>query len=283
MKKLSPFTIANHLLFIVLSAVMLYPFWYTLIGSLLGYSEYFAKVLFIWPNKPTLEAYRVILNAGLIYGPFRTTVAITVVGTMYSLLVTSFVAYGLSKKFPGSHLIMSIIVFTMFFSGGLIPTYILYRKIGLINNILVYILPMSINTFNLIVLRTYFRGFPAELEEAALMDGLNDFKIFFRIVLPLSKPILATITLFYAVSHWNTFFTSLFYVTSSNMRTLQDFLYRIIRASESEDLGMYTSKLVSIQSVKMAAIMLVITPIILVYPFLQKYFVKGVMLGAVKG
>jgi putative aldouronate transport system permease protein len=262
---------------------MLYPFWYTLIGSMMKYEEYFAKTLFLWPETPTLEAYRLVLRTGLIYGPMKTNIFITVFGTTYSLLFTAFSAYGLSKKFPGSRLIMIMIVFTMFFSGGLIPQYILYRRLGLINNILVYILPMSVNTFNLIIMRTNFMGFVPEIEEAARIDGCNAFSIFFRIVLPLSGPILATIGLFYAVSYWNMFFTSIFFITSNNLRTLQDFLYRIIRATEAEDLGLYASKTVSMSSVKMATTMLVISPILIVYPVLQKYFVKGATIGAVKG
>jgi len=176
-----------------------------------------------------------------------------------------------------------MIVFTMFFSGGLIPQYVLYRRLGLLNNILVYILPSSINTFNLIVTRTYFQGFLPDIEEAARIDGCNAFSIFFKIVLPLSGPMLATIGLFYAVSYWNMFFTSVFFITNNNLRTLSDFLYRIVRATEAEDLGYYVSKVVSISSVKMATTMLVILPILIVYPMLQKYFVKGATIGAVKG
>jgi putative aldouronate transport system permease protein len=247
------------------------------------YEEYFAKTLFLWPSSPTLEAYRLVLRTGLIFGPMKTNMIITSFGTVYSLIFTAFCAYGLSKKFPGSRIIMLMIVFTMFFSGGLIPQYILYRRLGLINNILVYMLPMSINTFNFIVMRTSFQSFVPEIEEAARIDGCNAFSIFFRIVLPLSGPMLATIGLFYAVSYWNTFFTSVFFITDNNLRTLSDFLYRIIRATEAEDLGLYVSKTVSMASVKMATTMLVILPILIIYPLLQKYFVKGATIGAVKG
>jgi putative aldouronate transport system permease protein len=281
--KISISSLIINSLFVFMSIIMLYPFWYTLVGSMLEYSEYFDKALFLWPDKPTFEAYRIIFSTNLIQDPMVVTILITVVGTVYSLLISSFVAYGLSKKFPGSSLLMYFIVFTMFFSGGLIPTYILYRQMHLINNILVYILPASINTFNLIVLRAYFSGLPAELEEAAKIDGYNEFSIFFKIVLQLSKPILATIGLFYAVHYWNTFFPSLFYVTSPKLRTLQDYLYRIIRAGDAEDLGLYTSKIVSLQTVKMANIILVISPIVIIYPFVQKYLVQGATIGAVKG
>ena len=283
MKRVNIFPIVNHFFFVLLCLIMVYPFWYTLVGSMMKYEEYFAKTLFIWPSSPTLEAYRLVLRTGLIYGPMRTNLIITSFGTAYSLLFTAFCAYGLSKKFPGSRFIMLMIVFTMFFSGGLIPQYILYRRLGLLNNILVYILPSSINTFNLIVTRTYFQGFLPDIEEAARIDGCNAFSIFFRIVLPLSGPMLATIGLFYAVSYWNMFFTSVFFITNNNLRTLSDFLYRIVRATEAEDLGYYVSKVVSIASVKMATTMLVIAPILIVYPFLQKYFVKGATIGAVKG
>jgi putative aldouronate transport system permease protein len=213
----------------------------------------------------------------------KTNIIITVFGTLYSLLFTAFSAYGLSKKFPGSRLIMILIVFTMFFSGGLIPQYVLYRNLRLINNILVYILPASVNTFNLIVMRTYFMGFVPDIEEAARIDGCSTFGIFFRIVLPLSAPILATIGLFYAVSYWNTFFPSVFFITDNNLRTLQDFLYRIVMVTDAEDLGLYASKTVSMSSVKMATTIMVILPILIVYPLLQKYFVQGATIGAVKG
>jgi ABC-type glycerol-3-phosphate transport system permease component len=283
LKKTSAFSIGVNLFFIIISVIMLYPFWYTLVGSMMKYDEYFEKTLFLLPESPTLEAYRLVLRTGLIFPPLRTNIFITVFGTVYSLIFTAFCAYGLSKKFPGSRAIMLMIVFTMFFSGGLMPQYILYRRLGLINNILVYILPYSINTFNLIVMRTSFQSFVPEIEEAARIDGCNAFTTFFRIVLPLSGPMLATLGLFYAVSYWNMFFTSVFFITDNNLRTLSDFLYRIIKATEAEDLGFYMSKIVSMSSVKMATTILVILPILVVYPVLQKYFVKGATVGAVKG
>lgn len=272
-----------HVFFILMCVLMLYPFWHTIIGSLLRYDEYFSKTVFLWAANPTLEAYRVILGTGLITAPMINTIFITVLGTFLSLFVTAFVAYGLSKEFPGKTLIMSLIVFTMFFKGGIIPNYILYKQMGLINNRAVLILPVLINTFNLIVLKTQFSGFPAELEEAARIDGCKEYGIFLRIVLPLSVPMLITIGLFYAVSYWNTFFPSLFYITKDSLRTLQDYLYRIVKTQNAEDLGMYVSRTVSLESVRMAAIVMVIAPIIVVYPFLQRYFVKGAMVGAIKG
>ncbi len=276
-------TVVIHAFFILVCVVMIYPFWHTIIGSLLKYDEYFGKAVFLWTTAPTLEAYRVILNTGLITAPMSNTIAITLVGTALSLFVTAFVAYGLSKDFPGKSLIMALIVFTMFFKGGIIPNYILYKQLGLTNTRAVLILPALINTFNLIILKTQFTGFPAELEEAARIDGCKEFGIFLRIVIPLSIPMLITIGLFYAVSYWNTFFPSLFYITKNHLRTLQDYLYRIIKTQNAEDLGMYVSRTVSLESVRMAAIVMAIIPIVVVYPFLQRYFVKGAMVGAIKG
>jgi putative aldouronate transport system permease protein len=272
-----------HFVFFVTCVAMLYPFWHTVVGSFLKYEEYFDKTVYLWSSDPTLEAYRVVLRNGLIRAPMYNTILITVVGTVYSLSVTAFVAYGLSKRFPGRTVIMSLIVFTMFFKGGLIPDYVLYKQLGLLNNRLVFLLPATINTFNLIVLKTSFAAFPVEMEEAARMDGSNEFGVFFRMVLPLSIPMLVTIGLFFAVHYWNTFFPSLFFVTKPHLRTLQDYLYRIIKTQDAEDLGMYISRTVSMESVRMANIVLVIAPIVLVYPVLQRYFVKGAMIGAIKG
>jgi putative aldouronate transport system permease protein len=154
---------------------------------------------------------------------------------------------------------------------------------GLLDNYLVFILPATVNAFNLIILRTHYINFPVEIEEAARIDGCQDFGIFIRIVLPLSVPMLITIGLFYAVSYWNTFFRSMFFITKDQMRMLQDYLYRILKAQDAEDLGMYVSSTVSLETVRMGNIVMSILPIIIAYPMLQKYFVKGAMVGAVKG
>lgn len=272
-----------HLLFIAICVLMLYPFLHVIMGSFMKYQEYFNKYLFVWVDDPTLDAYRIVLNGGKFTQALKNTIFITVCGTAISMVLTSVVAYGLSKSFPGRNIIMTMIVITMFFSGGIIPQFIMFRQMGLINNYLVYLLPAAIQTYNLIILRTHFQSFPQELEEAARIDGCTDFGIFFKIVLPLSIPMLVTIALFYAVSHWNVFFKSVFYITKEEMRSLQDYLNRIIKAQDAEDLGMYISTTVSLETVRMSNIVLSILPIIAVYPFLQRYFVKGAMVGAVKG
>ncbi len=272
-----------HFIFILISIIMLYPFIHVIMGSFMKYGEYFRKSLYIWVDDPTLEAYKIVLKGGKFTQALMNNINITVVGTAFSMLCTSLVAYGMSKEFPGRKIMTSLIVITMFFSGGIIPQFIMFRQMGLINNFFVFIFPAAINTYNLVILRTHFQSFPTELEEAARIDGCTDMGIFFRIVLPLSIPMLVTITLFYAVAHWNVFFKSVFYITKEEMRSLQDYLNRIIKAEDAEDLGAYISTTVSLETVRMANIVMSVLPIIIVYPFVQKYFVKGAMVGAVKG
>lgn len=272
-----------HGLFVVICILMLYPFLHVIMASFMQYDEYFGKSLYVWVDKPTLDAYKIVLNSGKFMPAMRNTIGVTIIGTLFSLLVTAITAYGMSKKFPGQKLIMTMIVITMFFDGGIIPQYIMFRQMGLLNNYLVFILPATVNAFNLIILRTHFINFPMEIEEASRIDGCNDYGIFVRMVLPLSIPMLITISLFYAVAYWNTFFKSIFFITKDDMRLLQDYLYRILKAQDAEDLGMYVSSTVSLETVRMGSIVMSILPIIIAYPLLQKYFVKGAMVGAVKG
>ena len=276
--------------FFFLMFIMIYPFWHTLMGSIMTYEEYLRRPLLIWVSEPTLENYQQIFTKGDIFSPMRVTVMITVVGTVSSVLFTAYVAYGLSKRFPGSYLIMILIVITMFVNAGLIPKYMVMRRLGLLNTYWVYLLPAPalINTFNLIIMKTYFGSFSHEVEESALMDGCSHFGVFLRIVLPLSKPILATIGLFYAVQFWDTFFPSLFFVTDRNKQTLQHYLFNIVKAffreSELERAQEFGAQdRLTIQTLRLANVMVTVIPIIIVYPFLQKYFVKGVMIGSVKG
>lgn len=272
-----------HILFILVCILTLYPFWHVIMGSFMQYEEYYAKSLFLWVSNPTLDAYEIVFKNGKFLTAMFNTIGITLTGTVWSLFFTALAAYGMSKQFPGRKAVMVLIVMTMFFNGGIIPQYIMYRQIKLLNNYLVFVLPATINTYNFVILRTNFQNFPQEMEEAARIDGCSDFKIFLRIVLPLTVPMLITISLFYAVAYWNTFFKSVFFITKDNMRTLQDYLYRIINAQDAEDLGMYVSNTVSMETVRMANIVMSILPIIIAYPLLQKYFVKGAMVGAVKG
>ncbi len=281
------FDVVNVGALIVLCVVMAYPLWYTVVGSLMEESEFLTKRFLLYPERPTLAGYQKVFEDGTIFIHYRVTVLITVVGTVFSLFVTSVSAYGLSKKFYGSTFLVYLAVFTMFIRPGLIADYLNLRSLGLINSFLVYILPASINTFYLIIMRTYFIEFPSELEEAARIDGSTEFGTFIRIVLPLSKPVLAAIGLFFAVQYWNTYMQSVFFVTDQRLKTVQEYLQRLVTDSTDIENLMAAAEVedtkFSAESLRLANVVLVLIPIILVYPFLQKYFIRGLMIGAVKG
>ncbi len=286
-KKLQTFDIINYSFIAVVCITMLYPLWHTIVASFMKESEYLSKKIILFTTEPTFTSYRKVFEDGTIFIHLRVTVFITIVGTISALLFTAFSAYGLSKRFYGTQFIMYLAVATMFLKAGLIPMYLNHKSLGLINNLLVYIFPQMFNIFNLIVMRTYFRRFPQELEESAKMDGCNPIAIFFRIVLPLSKPILAAIGLFYTVQFWNTYTQSVFFITEEAKKTVQEYLQRLYSDStDIEDLVMSMEAgeaEFSAESLKLANVVIVLMPIIAVYPFLQKYFVKGMFIGSVKG
>jgi putative aldouronate transport system permease protein len=286
-KRLSLFSILNYAFLSGICIIMFYPLWYTVATSFMKESEFLSKIFVLYPSEPTFSSYKTIFEDGKIFTNLKVTVFITVVGTLVSLVFTALSAYGLSKKFFGTTFITYLAVFTMFLRPGLIPEYHNLKSLGLINNIAVYIIPFMINTFYLIILRTYFQDFPKELEESARIDGCMELGIFFRIILPLSKPILAAIGLFFAVQFWNTYMQSVFFISDPDKKTVQEYLKKLVSdstdmeslmmAAESED------KDFSAETIRMANVVIVLVPILAVYPFLQKYFVKGLLIGAVKG
>lgn len=277
--------------FALLSIITLYPFWHCLVGSFISYGEYMQSTLLLWPKEFTLDSYRFVFDQGKIFSPMKVTALITLVGTFINLVITSSMAYGMSKSYPGDKLVNFIVVLTMFVGAGLIPNYMLLRDLKLLNSVWVYIIPSMINTFYLIIMRTNFANFPKEVEEAAIIDGSSETGVFFRIVLPLSKPILATIALFTAVDYWNTYAASVYYVTDAGKKTLQDYLYMLLSDNATNASGMGASAIGSTagksavfsENIKLANTIIAILPIMLVYPFLQKYFTSGIMVGAVKG
>jgi putative aldouronate transport system permease protein len=281
-KKLDLFTVVNHTFFVVLCIVMAYPFWHTLVGSLMTYGDYMSTGVLLYPAEPTLAAYQEVFSKGTIFRPLFNTIVITAVGTVLSLLATSWTAYGLSKRMRGVKLMMTLLVISMFLETGLIPSYIMFRGLGLLNSYGVYIIPQLVVVFFMIIFRSWFRDFQQSILDSARIDGLSEYGIFFRIVMPLSKPVLAAIGLFLAVKYWNTLFPSLFFITDADKKLLQEYLYRIIRDMELQD-AQLTADYIPTEIAKLANVMLTVVPILLVYPFLQKYFVKGIMLGAIKG
>jgi putative aldouronate transport system permease protein len=274
---------------IIICVITLFPVWNMVVLSFNDSMDTLMGGVYLWPRKFSLESYRMVFMDKAIITAFSVTILRTIVGTLSSVLFTSMVAYAFSKKHIfGRKLYLTAGTITMFFSGGLIPYFILLRSLGLYDSFLVYIIPSLFNFFNCIVFMTFFREIPASLEESAKIDGANDFFIFLRIILPCSMPVIATITLFNGVGHWNDYFSGVMFINNPDLQPIQTFLYRVIAGSSQTKsiVGMpagVMAQAVSSQSVRLATMTVTTAPIICIYPFLQRYFVKGVMIGAIKG
>lgn len=280
------FTIVNVIILCGVAVSTLYPFVYMAVVSLSSSEYVIRNEVFLWPKGFTLDTYRYVLEDERIWTGYRNTIIYTVVGTGLSLTCTAMGAYALSKRgLVFGKGIMMLIVFTMLFSGGMIPTFLVVRSLGLMNTMWAMIIPSLISTWNLIIMRTFFQGLPPELEESGKMDGLNDLGVFLRIVLPLSKSILATIGLFYAVGIWNNFFNALLYLRQEGLFPLQVVVRNMVLAGQYLDGNIVAggdSEHMMEESLKFATILVSTLPIIMVYPFIQKYFVKGVLIGSLK-
>jgi putative aldouronate transport system permease protein len=267
--------------------ITLYPFLHTIAISFSGVSPINKGQVFVLPKEFHITSYTYIIKNKIFWDGAKVTLLITLAGTLYSVIMTCLLAYPLSKRdFRLKTPITMLVVFTMFFGGGLIPEYLLYRTLGLYNTIWVYLIPGAISTWSLLILRNFFMQIPAEIEESAFIDGASELTILFRIIIPISMPSIATITLWYAVGKWNTFDQSLFFTSSKEYRTLQVVLRNIIMDEERiAQRGINDDRLKALtsQSLKAAWIMCTTIPIMIVYPFLQKYFVKGVIVGSLKG
>lgn len=276
----------NAFLLLLIALSMLFPFVYIFAVSFSSLEEVLKIELLLWPKEWVTDAYRYILSSEQFIRSFFVTVFVTVVGTLVNMAFTSTMAYGLSRPVPGRRYLLFMVVFTLLFSAGMIPTYMVVRATGLIDSLWALILPVAINPFNLIVMRQFFLNIPEELHEAAIIDGANYLQIFWRIILPLSKPALAAISLFYAVVHWNNYFSAILYINDPAKWPLQVILRQIVIVNEPNAALQGGQQLIENppppETVQMAAILLATLPILFVYPFLQKYFVKGVMLGSVK-
>lgn len=288
-RKLHIGDIMNYMLLILISLSMLFPFFYVLSVSFTDPETYVQGEFILIPKEFSLDAYKFVLGTGQLWNSARATVFITVVGTILSLFVTMTFAYVLTKKdMPGWKLFTYMVLFILFFNAGLIPGYLLIRELGLMNSLWALILPGLTNPWSLFVVRSFYRTIPQELEEAAYIDGANDLTTFARIIIPLSKPVIAAFTLFFAVGFWNTYLSGIFYIQDPKNWPLQVFLSQMIIESNT-DMGSFSnfSEYQHIQppseTIKMASLVLVMLPILVVYPFLQKYFAKGVLLGSVKG
>ncbi|MBS5315108.1 MAG: carbohydrate ABC transporter permease [Clostridiales bacterium] len=248
--------------------------------------------IYFWPRVFTLDNYKEVFADGKIMKSYGITIARTFIGTSLSLIVTTLAAFALKEeKLPGRKIITMLITFTMLFGGGMIPTYIQYKNLHLLNSFWVYVIPGMVGVTNLLMVRTFFESIPDSLEESAKLDGCGYFKIYTQIVLPLSKPVLAVVGLYTAVGHWNDWFAGAFYMNSSKLwpvqTVLQQMLSRAMASSQevkiaSQAIAQANSAVTS-DSLKMAAVVITTVPILCIYPFAQKYFAKGAMIGAVKG
>jgi len=283
--------ILKFMLYTVLSAIALLciiPFVHVIAASLSS-PEYLSSAGFIlWPIKPNLDTYRYIFSTKTVFQGLYNTVYITVAGTIVNMIMTILMAYPLAHSYlPGRRVINFLVVFTMMFTGGMIPNYIIVKDLGLIDSYWSVILPGAINAFNLIVLRNFFSQIPGSMEESARIDGCSEFRILVSIILPLSMASLATLTLFYAVAHWNQFQQPLMFLNDSTKWPIQILLRQMVVLASGAGLGdsgaMEDTFTVPQQSVRMAVIVVSTVPILIVYPFLQKYFAEGVMVGSVKG
>ncbi|WP_091032239.1 carbohydrate ABC transporter permease [Glycomyces harbinensis] len=282
----SPLIRAVKAVVIVLIVItMLYPLVYVIAMSFASPEQARAGVVF--PTEYSLDAYRAIFNGGTVLQGLRNSLFITVVGTVLSLAATSMLAWGLvrTRQVPGAKFVLILVLATMFFSAGIIPNFMLIKYLGLLDSTWSLIIPGLISAFNMIVIRNFFQGLPGELIEAARIDGAGEWRIFLRIVLPLSKPVLAVMGLFYAVGYWNTYFNALLYINDSEKWPIQVVLQQYVLAGVAIPGAVVSPDQPPPPGVtlQMAVIVLATVPILLVYPFLQRYFTSGVLTGAIKG
>lgn len=274
----------------LLSLIVLYPLIFVAIASISSQEAVIRGEVWLWPQNITYVGYERLLKNPEVLTGYTNTILYTVVGTTVNLIMTIAAAYPLSRKdFYGRNVFTAMIVFTMFFSGGMVPTYLLVKSLGLLNSFWVLILPSAVSVWNMLIMRTFFQnGIPNDIQEAASIDGSTNMQTLVRIVLPLSMPIIAVMILFYSVGHWNSYFSALIYLNDRDKYPLQLFLREILVQGQMQDMIDVTDdslirSIMDAEAIKYAAVIVANLPILLLYPFLQKYFVKGVMIGAIKG
>ena len=282
------FDIVNTIAMLIFAVVMVYPLWYVLVASFTDYKELMRNSgMLIWPKNPTVAAYDMAFKNPSIVTSYANTIFVVVVGTLLNLVMTSIAAFFLTRRdVKWQKPIYILIIITMYFNGGMIPMYFTVRDLGLENSLWSLIIPSALSTFNLILMKSSLENMPPSLEEAAEIDGAGIWSVLFKIILPLSKATLAVIGLYYAVGHWNAWFNALLYIKDREKFPLQLILREILLQNQTQDMGgagNYSEANMIGESIKYAVIIIATVPILCIYPFLQKYFIKGVMVGAVKG
>ncbi|TVX97576.1 carbohydrate ABC transporter permease [Paenibacillus cremeus] len=287
-KKVTRFDYVNYALLAIISLICLFPFLYVFSVSFTDPKAYIPLKFYLFPEKWSLSAYKYILSTNSFLNALKSTLFITIIGTLMNIVVSFTFAYVLTKKvLPGRSIMLGAVVFTLVFNAGILPSYILIKQLGLLNSYWSLIWPSLTSAWSLIVIKSFLESLPSELEDSARIDGCSELGVFLRIVIPLSMPAIAAFTLFFAVSHWNTYFNALIYLSDSKKWTLQVLIKTLVIDSDSNGVGQAGAggddRVVPQETIRMAAIMLAMAPILVVYPFLQKHFAKGVMLGSVKG
>jgi putative aldouronate transport system permease protein len=284
------FTAGNNLILSLIFIMVLYPLIYIVSASFSSSHSVISGEVWLWPVNPTLAGYEAVFKHKLIWSGFSNSIYYTIVGTLINVVMTVLAAYPMSRKdFFGNNIFMFLFVFTFMFSGGLIPTYLLVRDLGLLDSTWSMLLPGALGVWNMIITRTYFQTtIPEEMLEASQIDGCTDFQFLWKIVLPLSGPILAVITLFYAVGHWNSYFNALIYLKSQDLYPLQLVLRDVLVRNEVDvnmlsDVAGDAEREGLRELLKYSLIVIATVPLLVVYPFVQKYFVKGIMIGSLKG
>lgn len=278
------FNIINTLVLTFLAIIIIIPIGNVVMSSFASGKALAEGGFVFWPKEFSLDSYKVVLKDSSIWGAYIISILKTVIGVVTHVLFCSMVAYGLSKRdLRGRKLYTTMGIITMFFSGGMIPTYLVMKNLGLLNNFMVYILPQLLSYYDVVILMNFFRQVPVSLEESAKIDGAGVWRIFLKIILPLSKPALATIALFNGVFQWNDFMTAKLYITDKLLYPVQMKLYEIIVQQQTQNMGVgsYVAETTT-KGVQLATIVITTLPIIIIYPLLQKHFVSGMMLGAVK-
>lgn len=284
LEKKNAFDVVNIIFLTLLMLLIVVPFYYTVIKSFFTQQEYIMNSSALFPEDPTLSNYRDIFREGTIFRSFGNSLIFTIFGTLYSMFITTTMAFGLSRRgYPGRAFFQNMVIFTMYFGGGLIPFFLTVKGLGLMGKYLSIIVPIGFSAFNLIIMRTFFEQLPNDLEEAATIDGASMYRVFWQIDLPLVKPALATITLFFAVSRWNEWFYSSLFLTNKQW-PLQVYLRQILWSTNSftGNIPIEAGRQTFSEGIKAASVVVSMIPIMLVYPWMQKYFVKGAMIGAIK-
>ena len=279
------FDVVVWVILALVTLVVVLPLWYLVMMSVTPFEIWnrTGGTLFVSPTQMTLEGYRQLLSSSRLPRAFGVSVFITAAGTLLNLIFTTLMAYPLSRRrFPLRTPLLLGVIFTMLFSGGLVPSYLVVRELGLLNSYWSLLLPNLISGFNLLVMKAFFESLPAEIEEAARIDGASEWQVLWQIVLPLSKPILATVGLFYAVAHWNTYFDAVLYISDARMQPLQVVLRSILSAGTANEYVDPDALVMPLDTLRMAAVVLATLPLLVVYPWLQKHFTAGTLLGSVK-